>query len=333
MENARGDVVRAGSVAHALGPAVRRSRVAARPRAAGGGARARPRVRAAPDRPAHPPRPAHGDVRARRRRLARSASSSSAARRPGASGRVRSRLDERSARRCGATPAAQCVVPIGAIAAVLPGRPQLEASLEPQPESTARLAERIGTRVRAPRPLPPRASGSRSPPSTDATTARSTASRATTSTSRCTSRVRPRRNATCAATASCRSSGSCSSRSADPARRATGRAQAGRRVHARELDDVGELALVPRRVPAGRLVLLIDPDLELRALDAPGPAFADADRRQLARADQLVDGRDVDGEHLRRVGDGEEAADRVARTVLGHHSIIGPADRAGLRCG
>lgn len=38
----------------------------------------------------------------------------------------------------------QCVVPIAAIAAVLPGRHQLEASLVPQPESAARLAERIG---------------------------------------------------------------------------------------------------------------------------------------------------------------------------------------------
>jgi hypothetical protein len=38
----------------------------------------------------------------------------------------------------------QCVVPIGAIAAVLPGRHQLAASLDPQPEAGARLAERIG---------------------------------------------------------------------------------------------------------------------------------------------------------------------------------------------
>lgn len=43
-----------------------------------------------------------------------------------------------------ATRAAQCVVPIGAIAAVLPGRHQLEASLDPVPEGAARLAERIG---------------------------------------------------------------------------------------------------------------------------------------------------------------------------------------------
>jgi hypothetical protein len=40
--------------------------------------------------------------------------------------------------------AAQCVVPIGAIAAVLPGRHQLEAGLDPVPEGAARLAERIG---------------------------------------------------------------------------------------------------------------------------------------------------------------------------------------------
>jgi hypothetical protein len=38
----------------------------------------------------------------------------------------------------------QCVIPLHAVAAVLPGRRQLEASLEPQPESAARLAERIG---------------------------------------------------------------------------------------------------------------------------------------------------------------------------------------------
>lgn len=38
----------------------------------------------------------------------------------------------------------QCIVPLAAVAAVLPGRAQLEASLEPLPESTARLAERIG---------------------------------------------------------------------------------------------------------------------------------------------------------------------------------------------
>lgn len=39
---------------------------------------------------------------------------------------------------------AQCIVPIGAIAAVLPSRTQLDPSLEPLPESSARLAERIG---------------------------------------------------------------------------------------------------------------------------------------------------------------------------------------------
>lgn len=41
-------------------------------------------------------------------------------------------------------PSRQCVVPLGAIAAVLPSRSQLEPSLEPTPESSARLAERIG---------------------------------------------------------------------------------------------------------------------------------------------------------------------------------------------
>src|SRR5918993_2695980 len=40
--------------------------------------------------------------------------------------------------------ATQCIVPMGAIAAVLPSRSQLEPSLEPVPESSARLAERIG---------------------------------------------------------------------------------------------------------------------------------------------------------------------------------------------
>ena len=43
-----------------------------------------------------------------------------------------------------AAPAAQCILPLGAVAAVLPGRSQLDASLEALPESTARLAERIG---------------------------------------------------------------------------------------------------------------------------------------------------------------------------------------------
>ncbi len=38
----------------------------------------------------------------------------------------------------------QCVVPLAAIAAVLPSRSQLDPSLEPVPESSARLAERIG---------------------------------------------------------------------------------------------------------------------------------------------------------------------------------------------
>jgi len=38
----------------------------------------------------------------------------------------------------------QCVVPLAAVAAVLPSRSQLDPSLEPVPESSARLAERIG---------------------------------------------------------------------------------------------------------------------------------------------------------------------------------------------
>src|SRR4029453_5292850 len=38
----------------------------------------------------------------------------------------------------------QCIVPLAAIAAVLPTRALLEPSLEPVPESSARLAERIG---------------------------------------------------------------------------------------------------------------------------------------------------------------------------------------------
>ena len=50
-----------------------------------------------------------------------------------------------SAELCGANePAAQCVVPLGAVAAVLPSGSQLDASIEPLPESAARLAERIG---------------------------------------------------------------------------------------------------------------------------------------------------------------------------------------------
>ncbi|MGW9629836.1 hypothetical protein ACWGST_03970 [Agromyces sp. NPDC055520] len=39
---------------------------------------------------------------------------------------------------------AQCVVPIAAIAALLPTRAQLEPSLEPVPEASARIAERLG---------------------------------------------------------------------------------------------------------------------------------------------------------------------------------------------
>jgi hypothetical protein len=38
---------------------------------------------------------------------------------------------------------AQCIVPMAAIAAVLPSRSQLDPSLQPLPESSARLAERI----------------------------------------------------------------------------------------------------------------------------------------------------------------------------------------------
>lgn len=50
-----------------------------------------------------------------------------------------------SGRTVGAGPAGpQCVVPIAAIAAVLPTRDQLESSLESVPEAAARLAERIG---------------------------------------------------------------------------------------------------------------------------------------------------------------------------------------------
>ena len=44
----------------------------------------------------------------------------------------------------GAPGTRQCVIPLHAVAALLPGRHQLEASLAPQPESAARLAERIG---------------------------------------------------------------------------------------------------------------------------------------------------------------------------------------------
>jgi hypothetical protein len=43
-----------------------------------------------------------------------------------------------------ATRSAQCIVPVGAIAAVLPGRHQVEASLDPVTEGASRLAERIG---------------------------------------------------------------------------------------------------------------------------------------------------------------------------------------------
>lgn len=38
----------------------------------------------------------------------------------------------------------QCIVPLAAIAAVIPDRAQLEPSLHPAPESSGRLAERIG---------------------------------------------------------------------------------------------------------------------------------------------------------------------------------------------
>jgi hypothetical protein len=38
----------------------------------------------------------------------------------------------------------QCIVPLAAIAAIIPTRPQLEGSLRPSAESSTRLAERIG---------------------------------------------------------------------------------------------------------------------------------------------------------------------------------------------
>lgn len=38
----------------------------------------------------------------------------------------------------------QCIVPLAAIAAILPTRAQLDPSLQPSPESSTRLAERIG---------------------------------------------------------------------------------------------------------------------------------------------------------------------------------------------
>jgi hypothetical protein len=40
--------------------------------------------------------------------------------------------------------AGQCIVPLAAIAAIIPTRPQLEESLRPAAESSTRLAERIG---------------------------------------------------------------------------------------------------------------------------------------------------------------------------------------------
>ena len=67
-------------------------------------------------------------------------------------------------------------------------------------------------------------------------------------------------------------------------------------------------------VPARGLVLRLDPDLELRALDAPRPGVPDPDGRELARADELVRPRDVESEELRRVGEGEEPAELIART-------------------
>lgn len=84
------------------------------------------------------------------------------------------------------------------------------------------------------------------------------------------------------------------------------------RPDTRELDDVRELALVPQGVAAGLLVLLVDPHLELCPFDPPGTRTADPDGWELTRPDQLVDGRDVDGEELGRVGDGEEPADLFA---------------------
>ena len=41
-------------------------------------------------------------------------------------------------------PGAQCILPLASVEAVMPGRSQLEASLDSPPESTTRLAERIG---------------------------------------------------------------------------------------------------------------------------------------------------------------------------------------------
>ena len=101
-----------------------------------------------------------------------------------------------------------------------------------------------------------------------------------------------------------------------------------------ELGDVRELALVPGGVTPGLLVLHLDPDLELCAFDAPRAGAAHPDRRKLARADQLVDRRHIDGEDLGRVGEREEPADLVTRTWRGHVSIIDLLRGRGARgCG
>lgn len=83
---------------------------------------------------------------------------------------------------------------------------------------------------------------------------------------------------------------------------------------ARELGDAGELALVPGGVTTGRFVLLVDPDLELGALDAPGTVLADADGGELSRTDEAVDRAHVDGEQLRGIGEGQESPELAARS-------------------
>src|SRR5215207_3454018 len=102
---------------------------------------------------------------------------------------------------------------------------------------------------------------------------------------------------------------------------------------ARELGDVRELALLPCGVTPGVFVLHLDPDLELYTFDAPRAGAAHPDRGELARADEVVDRRHVDGEDLGRVGEREEPADLFTRTWRGHVSIIDlwSACRAG--CG
>lgn len=85
-------------------------------------------------------------------------------------------------------------------------------------------------------------------------------------------------------------------------------------AHAGELREVRELALVPGCVTTGGLVLLVDPDLELRAFDAPGAVLADPDGRQLAGADEGVDDAHVDGEELRGIGEGQEPPELASRS-------------------